>query len=81
MAHTIAVPTLDAGDEFIICATNQSACFSATQLMQPVDEVILDKFMDIQYGVESDSYLKHLDYTMMEMDEISDIVTEYSDII
>lgn len=81
MAHTIAVPTLDAGDEFIICATNQSASFSTTQLMQPVDEILIDKFMDIQFNVESDSHLKHLNYTMMEMDEISDIVTEYSDLI
>lgn len=80
MAHTITVPTLDAGDEFIICATNQSY-FSTTELMQPVDEIIIDKFMDIQYNVEDDSHLRHLDYTMMEMDEIADIVETHSDLI
>lgn len=80
MKHTILVPTLDAGDEFIICATNQSY-FSTTELMQPVDEVLIDKFIDIQFNVESDSHLKHLDYTLMEMDEIADIVEEYSDLI
>lgn len=80
MLNTITVPVLDAGDEFIICATNQSS-FSTTELMTPVDEILVDKFMDIQFYVESDSCLKNLDYTMLEMDEIADIVETHADLL
>jgi hypothetical protein len=80
MVHTITVPTFDAADTFIACETNQSY-FTYAQLHTPIDELIIDMFMDIQFNVESDSYIKHLDYTMMEDDEISDIVANYSDLI
>ena len=51
MLTTIKVPALDAGDEFIICATNMSY-FSTEELMTPVDEIILDKLSDVKFFVE-----------------------------
>lgn len=80
MKHMIAVPTLDAADIFIMLQSNQSY-FSTRELSESIDCILIDKFMDIQFSVESDSHLKHLDYTMMEMDEIADIVETYSDLI
>lgn len=77
MNNTIKVPVMDAGDEFVICESNQSS-FSLTELMTPVDEILIDRFMDIQHNVEDDSSIKHLDYTMMEMEEIAQIVEDYN---
>lgn len=44
-------------------------------------DLAIDVFMDIQMQVESDSYLKYVDYTFMDNSEILEIAKNHFDLI
>lgn len=59
-----------------------SNLFAVTDMMTtPIDEFEIDLLLEIQYNVEADSHVKNVDYTLLEPEEVAEIVHDYVDML